>query len=111
MVSEHSGRGVSLSLCRFHQICSSLSYIIDRSVRLCCFFLDLSYFIFRRARSIVSRVKTDRSKNFDQVLKRTFRILVDYGIKFARSEVVCVLRVQLVLIIINLWLFNLFITC
>lgn len=41
MVSEHSGRGVSISLLRFLKIYSLSIHIFDQSVLVCLFSLDL----------------------------------------------------------------------
>ena len=107
MVSEHSRRGVSISLLCFHKICSLSCYIIDQSVLLCCFSLDLIDFTFRTVRSIILCFKIGRSKCFDQVLNKTVRILVDYVTDLLDLKVASVCVFRSVLDIIDQCLLNL----
>ena len=107
MVSEHSGRGVSISLLIVHKIYSLSFYIIDHLEFACCFSLDLISIIDRIDRSIVSWFNIDRSEDSDQVLNKTFHILVDYVTSLLDPKVPCVLVIRSVTRTVDQVWFNL----
>ena len=107
MVSEHSGRGVSISLLFVHKIYSLSFYIFDHLGFACCFSLDLISIIDRIDRSIVSWFNIDRSEDSDQVLNKTFHFLVDYVTRLLDPKVPCVRVIRSVTRTVDQVLFNL----
>lgn len=86
MVSEHSGRGVSISLIIFFIRSDITIHIIDISVFLCCCSLDLFLFITLTDRSIVFVITIDRSERFDQVFIKNFSTSHRSCFEFQNSE-------------------------